>query len=89
MTVTRETQETLHREILERMRIIGEPSPGNFCRVMEEEPGLLDRYLRSCGLDVCGAVIDGIDEDSLRVRAMLENEGREMNCEVRFIRGSC
>ena len=87
MTKASETQEYLHREILEKMREIGEPSPDSFCQVMEQEPGLLERYLRSCGLEVESAVIDEMSDDRLKVKALMAEESREMRCEVRFIRG--
>ncbi|MBR2770005.1 MAG: hypothetical protein IKD68_13820 [Solobacterium sp.] len=86
MSRIRETQEHLHDEILEKMRQIGELSPISFRRVMEDEPGLLEEYLRSCGLEVESAMIDGMEEDSLRIKALLRDEPREMSCQVRFIR---
>ncbi len=88
MTIACETQEHLHQEILERMRTIGELSPASFFQVMEQEPGLLERYLRACGLAVHSAVIDGMCEDRVKVKAVMEDEPREMDCEVRFIRGA-
>ena len=86
MTKKRESHDRLHHDILERMYTLGEPAPETFCQVMDEEPGLLEKYLRSCGLQVSEAVIDQVKDESLMVRALMEDKHREITCEVRFIR---
>ena len=82
----RERHDVLHQEILRRMENLGGSSPAAFCDVMEQDPELLVRYMRTCGLDAKSAVIESslCDLDQLTVK-VTETDGSKVGCVIHFL----
>ena len=85
MTENKELQKELHEYFLKRMYELGELGPETFSRIVEEEPGLLERYLRSCGIAVKSASLGQVSFDRIRIQMVLEEEDPDLCCEVRFL----
>ena len=82
----KETETQLHSYILEQMREVGEPSPSAFQKVMAREPGLLERYLRSCGIEVEHACLNDSEYDRIHMNVEMKDHKADQNYEIRFLR---
>lgn len=81
----KETEQQIHRYILDEIYKIGEVNPSTFVTVMKQEPGLLERYLRSCGIDVQRAEITGSDTNRIRMDLKMEDAELDNQFEIRFL----
>ena len=78
-------EENLHDYILDQIHNIGEVSPESFRKVMDEEPGLLVRYLRSCGIRVSHARLKETEKDRIRMELDMEDPDCDQQFEIRFL----
>ena len=76
----------MHEQIMNRMRRISEPGPAAFCRVMAGEPGLLVKYLRSCGIRCSRAELKGQKEDRIVLSVLMEKKEKPVSFVLRFLR---
>ena len=80
-----ENEQQLHTYILSQIHNIGEVTPASCVKVMEQEPGLLERYLRSCGIRVKQAKMRPCDKDRIKMDLLMEEEGSDQSFEIRFL----
>ena len=81
-------EQELHDHILERMREISEPCPASFVRVMKEEPGLLEAYLKSCGIDCRKADVKQMEVDRIALSVFTKQQEEPLDFTVRFLPAS-
>ena len=80
-----ENKQQLHTYILNQIHDIGEVSPATFTKVMEQEPGLLERYLRSCGIQVKQATMRPYGIDRIKMDLEMEEDSNNQSFEIRFL----
>ena len=80
-----ENEQQLHNYILDQIHDIGEVSPATFTKVMEQEPGLLERYLRSCGIRVKQAAMQPCGADRIKMDLVMEEDCDHQSFEIRFL----
>ncbi len=78
-------EKQLHSYILDQIHNIGEVTPASFAKVMEQEPGLLERYLRSCGIQVKKAKMNPCGSDRIKMDLEMEENRGSQSFEIRFL----
>jgi hypothetical protein len=82
----KESEQQVHRYILDQIYRIGEVNPKTFAEVIRQEPGLLERYLRSCGIDVQRAEITDTEDSRIHMNLQMEDPELDSQFAIRFLK---